>query len=190
MKARVPLFLLAVVCCACEPRLGKQLELEDWPLVAATPTKVDARRLLIVRPESTKGCCQGIGVAIVEMDSSTVLGVAAKRTRRVPCSGILFLDPSRLRELLDDEGFFPGKKLERSQPCLRSPGECGARFEDATGSWYINYNETDVQVVLVTYGNRSGAEATHTYRVDGDGCIESMQQALWEVRYDGLPEWW
>jgi hypothetical protein len=80
----------------------------------------------------------------------------------------------------------------RQTPCYsdRGPAHCLIVHAGVSWEFYVAANGSQVQIIAGAYGNRSGSETEHTYRIAPDGRISTIRAVSRHLAYDMFPDWW
>jgi hypothetical protein len=153
--------------------------------------KADADSIVAVAAHWEEGCSRGIGLATMAHLLNEPYRFRADA--EWPCSSLRPIHAIELRELMQDAGYVPGdgSLAAPAVPCYSASGRSPCTRTNTEGdAIYVAYNNSEIQVVRGEYGNRSGYEIEHTYRVSQANAIETTRAVVRRVAYDRFPDWW
>ena len=180
---------------ACSPYYVDEIENESPMWVIATvssETELAAPGvLLIVQADWKGGCAQGVGQAVA---AYPLYGSDHSRGGQAvwPCSSFRPSNVAEVGEFLRGAGYTDNPLEARRTPCYgaQGPSRCTELHSSILETAYVAYNDAEIQVVTGSFGNRSGSEVEHTYRVSESHEIETIRATTQTVDYDRLPDWW
>lgn len=208
MKMRIDsLILIAPVALSCSPFYEQTLPNKGPYYFIAENVSADLvppHAVLLARTESLDQC----NSANINAELRGIFSPQSGRfeqeeigpgnaTSTLPCASLNALAPAALRVTLDERGYRPSFEIVASPriPLYSGRSESPAVeiYHTLINTIYLFYNDRSIQVIIGSYGNRSGAEQEHTYTVVhvGDRSHAKTERlVLRKVRYDHLPEWW
>ena len=113
--------------------------------------------------------------------------------REVPCPLLSLVPAHQVIEEFGEASRRGAQETPRRQtPCYSVRGPAHGLIVHEGVSWQFSVAASDSQVRIIAggYGNRSGSETEHTYRISPDGWISTIRAVSRHLACDMFPDWW